>query len=354
MGLTTNFWKKKRVLITGHTGFKGSWLCLWLQSLGANIQGVALPPSSKPSLFSLAGVKELIKHDIVDIREISQVKKIFNQFKPEIIFHLAAQPIVIESYKTPWETYETNIMGTLNIFEAARNCKSVKVILNVTSDKCYNRNDEPKNFNEKDSLGGEDPYSSSKACSEIISHAYRSSFLSDSDIHLATARAGNVIGGGDWAQDRLIPDTLKSLELNKGVILRYPNAVRPWQHVLEPLSGYLLLAQKLYLHKKEFAESWNFGPNENEDYTVSQVVENIYKIWGTNVKWINDQKKQLHEDRFLKLDITKAKTRLKWFPQLSIIQALTYLVEWHKSFLNNENLRSKTLEQINDYSKLIN
>lgn len=354
MGLIErNFWKNKRVLITGHTGFKGSWLCLWLQSIGAKIQGIALPPPSKPSLFSLAKVSEGISHNIADIRNLNSMLEIFSQFKPEIIFHLAAQPIVRESYKAAYETYETNIMGTINILEAARLSKSTKVVLNITTDKCYSGLEKPRSFNEKDCLGGSDPYSSSKACSEIISHAYRLSFLSENDIHLATARAGNVIGGGDWAQDRLIPDTLRSLEYNKGVTLRYPNSVRPWQHVLEPLSGYLLLAEKLYTCKKEFAESWNFGPNENETFTVSQVVENIYKIWGSDINWINEQEKQLHEDSFLKLDITKAKNRLKWYPRLSLKEALIYLIDWHKSYLNNENLRVKTLEQIKEYSKLI-
>jgi len=353
MGINSDFWRGRHVLVTGHTGFKGSWLSLWLQSLGANLQGIALPPPTDPALFDFARVAEGMEHNIADIRDFALIRKLLNDFKPEVIFHMAAQPLVRQSYHNPIETYETNVMGTVNLLEASRHCGSVKVVVNITSDKCYENLETDRGYRENDRMGGHDPYSSSKACAELVSAAYRLSFLTNDDIAMATARAGNVIGGGDWACDRLVPDTLRALEKRQSVHVRNPNAVRPWQHVLEPLSGYLLLAEKLYLDGHEFADGWNFGPNDDDARSVSWVVENLCESWGTDALWTNQPGDHPHEANYLKLDISKARKHLSWAPRWSLKDALSQVIEWHKASLRDEDMQLKTLEQIRTYSTLI-
>lgn len=349
MEVDKNFWKEKRVLVTGHTGFKGSWLCLWLQSMGADLFGISLSPLNI-SMFNSARVEEGMNHYIGDIRDLGLLKKIFCEINPEVIFHMAAQPLVRYSYDNPIETFETNIIGTANIFEASLDISSLKAIVNITTDKCYEEINLLKAFKENDRLGGKDPYSSSKACAELVSSAYRFSFLSKTNIAMATARAGNVIGGGDWSYDRLVPDIIRALEIKEEVEIRNPNAIRPWQHVLEPLSGYLTLAQKLDSEGQNFAESWNFGPNEDDNKSVSWIVENLYDIWGVDSAWRDQTGDHPYEAEILKLDITKAKKRLNWFPKWTLREALLSVTDWHKAFLNKEDMRLKTLEQINEYS----
>ncbi len=351
--MNSEFWRGRRVLVTGHTGFKGSWLSLWLQSLGANLQGIALPPPTDPALFDFARVAEGMEHNIADIRDFALMRKLLDDFKPEVIFHMAAQPLVRQSYQNPIETYETNVMGTVNLLEASRHCGSVKAVVNITSDKCYENLGIVRGYRENERLGGHDPYSSSKACAELVSAAYRLSFLTNDGIAMATARAGNVIGGGDWACDRLVPDTLRALEMSQSVQIRNPNAVRPWQHVLEPLSGYLLLAEKLYLEGHEFADGWNFGPNDDDARSVSWVVEHLCENWGTDASWTNQPGDHPHEAKYLKLDISKARKHLKWVPRWSLKDALSQVIDWHKAFLRDEDMQLKTLEQIRTYSTLI-
>tara|TARA_S200000501_G_scaffold85996_1_gene78782 strand:+ start:12254 stop:13330 length:1077 start_codon:yes stop_codon:yes gene_type:complete len=353
MVINRDFWKGRKVLITGHTGFKGSWLSLWLNSMGANVHGIGLSPTSKHSIFKYARIASLVNSNICDIRDLNKVKQLLNDLNPEIIFHMAAQPLVRYSYLNPIETYETNILGTVNILEASRNCKSLKAIVNITSDKCYENLEIDKGYKEDEPMGGHDPYSSSKACAELVSAAYRLSFLENDGIAMATARAGNVIGGGDWAQDRLIPDVIHAFEISENVQIRNPDAIRPWQHVLEPLSGYITLAEKLYLEGNKYAEGWNFGPNHDDAKSVSWIVDYLCKNWGQGTKWTKQPGEHPHEAQHLKLDISKAKKLLKWNPSWSITEALSNVIDWHKAFLKNEDMQLKTLEQINKYSDLI-
>ena len=274
------FWKDKRVLLTGHTGFKGGWLALWLQSMGAQVRGIALAPPTKPSLFDAARVGEDMEHCLADIRDFAAIRALAADFQPEVLFHLAAQPLVRVSYRQPVETYATNVMGTVHVLEAAREAGSVRAIVNVTTDKCYENHGTPHGYREDEPMGGHDPYSSSKGCAELVSSAYRRSFLAGAGIALATARAGNVIGGGDWAEDRLVPDTLRALEAGLPVQIRNPLAIRPWQHVLEPLSGYLQLAQRLLAEGQLDAEAWNFGPRDADARPVQWIVERLCAGWG--------------------------------------------------------------------------
>jgi CDP-glucose 4,6-dehydratase len=294
-----------------------------------------------------------MEHNIADIRDLNLMRKLLDDFKPEVIFHMAAQPLVRESYINPIDTFETNVMGTANILESSRHSGSVKAIVNITTDKCYENLGINRGYKENERLGGYDPYSSSKACAELVSNAYRLSFLKEDNIAMATARAGNVIGGGDWAYDRLLPDTLHALETGQIVQIRNPNAIRPWQHVLEPLSGYLVLAEKLYLEGHEFAEGWNFGPNDEDARPVSWVVEHLCETWGTNANWENQPGEHPHEAQYLKLDISKARKYLDWTPRWSLKDALYHVIEWHKASLRDKDMRSKTMEQIHTYSTLI-
>jgi CDP-glucose 4,6-dehydratase len=343
------FWRGKRVLLTGHTGFKGSWLSLWLQSFGVLLRGIALPPPTDPSLFESARVYEGMEHRIVDIRDFYAVKSEFDEFKPEIVIHMAAQPLVRMSYQQPIETYATNVMGTVHVLEAARHCRSVKAIVNITTDKCYENREWIWGYRENEPMGGYDPYSSSKGCAELVSGAYRSSFLKDAGIAMATARAGNVIGGGDWATDRLVPDILLSLIKKEPVLIRNPHAIRPWQHVLEPLSGYLLLAERLYSNGQRDAEGWNFGPLDDDARPVQWIVEYLCEKWGEDAAWKLQPGDHPHEASFLKLDTSKARNRLQWVPRWTLETALDHIIDWHQAWLSRHDIRAVCLNQISLY-----
>ena len=352
MGDGEAFWRNKRVLVTGHTGFKGSWLCLWLQELGAELCGIALDPPTSPSLFEIAKIQTFMRHEAVDIRDLDKITGILNQFKPEVIFHMAAQPLVRRSYLHPIETYSTNIMGTINIFEAARASGTVRSIVNVTTDKCYENREWVWGYRENEPMGGHDPYSSSKGCVELISSAYRKSFLQEAGIAMATARAGNVVGGGDWAPDRLVPDILRSLEKREPLMLRNPHSVRPWQHVLEPLSGYMLLAESLYLNGPRDAEAWNFGPSDEDVRSVQQVAEQLCEHWGIGWGYTLQSGGHPHEASYLKLDISKARQRLQWNPRWSLEAALKQITKWHQAWLEGQDMRTFSVNQINEYGSL--
>ena len=346
------FWQDRKVLMTGHTGFKGSWLSLWLQSMGAELRGIALQPPTMPSLFDVAQVAKGMDSRIADIRDASAIAQLVKEFQPEIIIHMAAQPLVRLSYQQPIETYATNVMGTVHVLEAARHVSSVRAIVNITTDKCYENKEWAWGYREDEPMGGHDPYSSSKGCAELVSNAYRQSFLKDAGIALATARAGNVIGGGDWALDRLVPDTLLALEKGQPVQIRNPFATRPWQHVLEPLSGYLLLAEKLHEHGQAFAEGWNFGPRDEDARPVQWIVEQLCQAWGQGASWQMQPGDHPHEANYLKLDISKAKQRLNWTPRWSLNTALGHITDWHRAYLAASNMRDICQNQINTYIQL--
>ena len=344
-----DFWRGRRVLLTGHTGFKGSWLSLWLQSMGATLRGLSLTPPTEPALFVVARVAEGMEHRIADIRDFAALQAKMREFRPEIVIHMAAQPIVRLSYQQPIETYATNVMGTVHVLEAARYAGSVKAIVNVTTDKCYENHEWPWGYREDEPMGGHDPYSNSKGCAELVSTAYRKSFLRDAGIALATARAGNVIGGGDWAPDRLVPDILRALQGREAVLIRNPHATRPWQHVLEPLSGYLLLAETLHEHGQTFAEGWNFGPRDEDAKPVQHIVEKLCEGWGSGASWTLQPGDHPHEANFLKLDISKAHQRLQWAPRWSLDTALTHITDWHRAWLSGQDMRAFCLQQMNRY-----
>ena len=366
--LFNRVYKGKTVLITGHTGFKGSWLALWLKNIGANVVGYSLEPITNPNHFELlfennsqfSILNSQLISVIGDIRDKTKLEKTFKQYKPEIVFHLAAQPLVRLSYKIPFETFETNVMGTLNIFECCRKTPSVKAILNITSDKCYENKEWMLGYKENDSMGGFDPYSASKGCSELLTNCYRNSFFNlknygkNHNILLASCRAGNVIGGGDWSEDRLIPDIVKATVKNKKVIIRNPNAVRPWQHVLEPLSGYLLLGKKLLEGKKEFADAWNFGPNEDEgNLSVLNVVKKMKSFWSKINYEIEKNDKNVHEANLLKLDCKKANTILKWRSIWDNKTTFEKTANWYKEFYEkNICLSALDLKDYLDTAKL--
>lgn len=355
MSITINpvasFWKGKRVLITGHTGFKGSWLSLWLQSLGTELHGLALAPATTPSLFVQAEVGQAMASTIGDIRDFEIVRSCVTAFRPEIIFHMAAQPLVRLSYTEPVATYATNVMGTVHVLEAAREVGTVRAIVNVTTDKCYENKEWVWGYREDEPMGGRDPYSSSKGCSELVTSAYRQSFFKESDIALASARAGNVIGGGDWSEDRLVPDVLNAFERDKPVVIRNPRATRPWQHVLEPLSGYMRLAEKLYGEGQAWAEPWNFGPAAQDARPVRWIVDHMAKAWGNGATWQLDGSAHPHEANHLRLDISKAQSRLHWTPQWNLEEALDRILIWHMAYLaDNRSAREVTLAQIKSYT----
>jgi CDP-glucose 4,6-dehydratase len=338
------FWQGKRVLITGHTGFKGSWLSFWLNHLGAEVCGFSLAPNTSPNLFDGLNLTNLVNSTIGDIRNLDLLKKTFEDFQPEIVFHLAAQPLVRRSYLEPIETYSTNVMGTINVLEAIRSVKGVKSVVVVTTDKVYENFESTIGYTENDRLGGFDPYSNSKACAELAVSAYRNSFFAKSETLIATARAGNVIGGGDWSEDRLLPDVFRSLIFGKELIIRNPNSVRPWQHVLEPLNGYMMLAEKLFSGDKSFAESWNFGPEEEDSKSVGWILEEIKKLWNGEVNWKIAEGNHPHETNFLKLDSTKAKVKLDWNPELNFLEALKLTNKWYETF-RDKNISSETTKQ---------
>ncbi|MDA9309051.1 CDP-glucose 4,6-dehydratase [Flavobacteriaceae bacterium] len=349
--VNSTFWNNKKVFITGHTGFKGSWMSLWLQSMGAIVKGYSLEPKTTPSLFYEANVSKDMESEIGDITDLGVLKKSMNDFNPEIVIHLAAQPLVRLSYSEPVETYTTNVIGTVNLLESARSCTNLKALVSVTTDKCYENNEWPWGYRENEPMGGYDPYSSSKGCAELVTSAYRRSFFqSNESASVATARAGNVIGGGDWAKDRLIPDILRSFEKQKPVIVRNPMSTRPWQHVLEPLSGYLVLAQKLYEKGDEFAEAWNFGPKDEDCQTVSWILDKMIAKWGNGSSWVLDKQSNFHEAGFLKLDCSKAAQKLKWYPKWDLEFSLNEIIYWNKKYLNKEDLKLACIETINKYS----
>lgn len=351
-----NIYRNKKVFITGHTGFKGSWLSIWLQTLGAKVCGYSLKPNTNPSMYRELDIENKIEKSIIgNILDYETLEKSINDFQPEIIFHLAAQPIVRLSYKEPKLTYETNVIGTLNVLEVARKCKSVKAFVNVTTDKCYENKEIARGYKEDEPMGGYDMYSSSKGCVEIMSSSYRRSFLQEEDsMSMATARAGNVIGGGDWAEDRLIPDCIRYINQNKAIEIRNPIAVRPWQHVLEPLSGYLLLGQKLLETGKDYAEGFNFGPKEESVLKVSEVAQKIIDNYNKG-EVIVHKKDNLHEANLLMLNIEKAKTVLNWTPTYTANEAIKETVEWYKHFYAKDtDMYQYTIQQIKNYSSKMN
>lgn len=349
-----SFWRGKRVLLTGHTGFKGSWLALWLQELGAILTGYALAPITTPNLFDVLHVADGMKSVIGDVRDPENLRRLIQEARPEIILHLAAQPLVRKSYADPVETYSTNIMGLVNLFEAVRATGGVKALVNVTSDKCYENREWAYGYREIDAMGGYDPYSSSKGCAELVTAAYRRSFFDGSDhashVAVATARAGNVIGGGDWSTDRLIPDILRAVTSREAVLIRNPSAVRPWQHVLEPLSGYLILAERLFGESgRAYADGWNFGPSADDSRSVEWIVNRITQLWGDGALWKQDPVPGPHEAHFLALDCLKAHRELHWHPIWSIGTAIEKIIEWHRAFISGQEMRSFTLKQLAEY-----
>ncbi len=347
------FWQGKRVFLTGHTGFKGSWFSLWLASLGAQVKGYALNPPTSPSLFNEAKVGKVIDSQIDDIRDQDALHKSMTEFNPDILIHMAAQPLVRYSYDAPIETYEVNVIGTAKVLEVARSCSNLKAIVNITTDKCYENDERSQGYKEDDPMGGHDPYSSSKGCAELVASAYRRSFLQEQGIGLASVRAGNVIGGGDWADDRLIPDILRSFEKSEPVVIRNPKATRPWQHVLEPLSGYLILAEKLYKNQKEYAEGWNFGPDEQDAKPVDWILDKMISKWPDS-GWELDQNSNPHEADFLKLDISKVKSKLGWKPVWELSHTLEKIIDWHKAWLNKEDMQTMCLAEIEEYTRDMN
>ncbi len=348
------FWSGKTVLLTGHTGFKGSWLSLWLQTMGAEVTGYALQPPTNPSLFEVAHVAQGMNSIIGDIRDGAALAKAMREAAPDIVIHMAAQPLVRRSYLDPVETYSTNVMGTVHLLEAVRQTQSVHAVVNVTSDKCYENKEWVWGYREGEPMGGFDPYSNSKGCAELVTSAYRNSFFNplkycEHHVALASGRAGNVIGGGDWAEDRLIPDILRAISAGCPVIIRNPHAIRPWQHVLEPLSGYLQLAQKLYEDGVAFAEGWNFGPNDEDAQPVQWIVEQLTQQWSEGASWQLDQADHPHEARYLKLDCSKAKMRLDWQPRWNLTHTLEMIIAWQRAYMTKEDMKVKTLEQIGAY-----
>ena len=353
MVVDVNFWRNKRVLLTGHTGFKGSWLTLWLKMLGAEIVGYSLPPPTDPSLFELTAIDQEITSIFGDVRDFDYLKQVLEERQPEIIIHLAAQALVRDSYKNPRQTYATNVMGTVNLLEAVRETQSVQAVVVVTSDKCYENREWIWGYRENEAMGGYDPYSNSKGCAELVTAAYRSSFFSHSGVAVASVRAGNVIGGGDFAKDRLVPDLLKGFLDNKIVLIRNPKAVRPWQFVLEPISGYLMLAENLYQEGQKFAEGWNFGPYDKDIKPVSWIADKLSELWGKNASWKKDSSYQPHEAFALKLDSSKARNLLKWEPRLNLETALNWIVDWTKSCQDKANMKKVTENQIAKYMELV-
>lgn len=350
--MNNQFWIGKKVLITGHTGFKGGWLSLLLQNKGAEILGYALEPPTQPNLFTQVDLEHHMASVSGNIRDIKHLKRVIADFKPEIIFHLAAQSLVRESYRNPRETFEINIMGTVNLLDAVRECNSVRAIVNVTSDKCYENKEWVWSYRENDPIGGRDPYSCSKGCSELITSSFRQSFLNELGISVASVRAGNVIGGGDWSQERLVPDIVKAIIDNAKPVIRNPLAIRPWQYVLEPLSGYILLAEKLFMNGIKYGEPWNFGPPDSHVVTVGELTNLAMQEWGTSLRYEYDQSKAPYETQVLKLDSSKARMLLGWETKLDILDTIKWTVDWYQAYASEDNLRQISLEYIQKYEKL--
>jgi CDP-glucose 4,6-dehydratase len=354
VGMNRAFWHGRRVLVTGHTGFKGGWLSLWLQALGAKVSGFALPPPTVPSLFDTARVAEGMDSKFADLRDAQQVLAAVRAADPEVILHLAAQALVRQSYADPIATYATNVMGTVHLLEAARSAPALRSVVVVSSDKCYENREWLWGYRENDAMGGFDPYSSSKGCVELVTAAYRNSYFpasrySEHGVGIATARAGNVIGGGDWAVDRLIPDCLRALEARVPIRIRSPDAVRPWQHVLDPLAGYLMLAERLHVDGERFVEAWNFGPADDDTRPVRWVVERLVRHWANGASWETASKPQPHEANCLKLDCSKARARLGWHPRWPLDVAIAKTAAWHRARDAGASMRDATLAQIAEY-----
>jgi CDP-glucose 4,6-dehydratase len=350
-------WQGRRVFLTGHTGFKGGWLALWLSRLGAQICGYALAPCTEPSLFDLACIGNVVEDNRGDVRDFAKLEASLSHFAPEVVFHLAAQPLVRRSYADPIGTYGTNVMGTVHLLEAIRKTPSVRAVVIVTTDKCYQNQEWIWPYRESDPLGGYDPYASSKACAEIVSAAYRSSFfpvggMHDHHVALATARAGNVIGGGDWSEDRLIPDLIRGFRSGQPVLIRHPNAVRPWQHVLDPLHGYMMLAQELLAEPARFASSYNFGPSDQDTWPVERMANKLATMWGDGASWTRDSVPSVHEARVLRLDASKAHVELGWKPRLDIEAALDWTMEWYRAWNHGDDMAEWTKKQIGQYEQL--
>jgi CDP-glucose 4,6-dehydratase len=350
------FWGGKRVFVTGHTGFKGTWLVTWLNRLGALVSGLALEPPTRPAMFDLVGAGEAMEHShIGDIRDAGVLRAAMAEARPDIVFHLAAQPLILRAYEEPADTFATNIMGTVNLLDAVRRCESVRAVVVVTSDKCYENREWVWGYRETDPMGGYDPYSSSKGCAELVTAAYRSSFFNPHEydqhkVAVASVRAGNVIGGGDWADNRLVPDLVRGLVAGTPVPVRHPHAVRPWQHVLEPLSGYLCLARRLAgSDGAGLAEGWNFGPLEANARPVGWIAGRMAELWGSGPGWIADRQPRPHENVFLKLDVSKAASRLNWRPLWDLESTLRHTVAWYRAWHRGADLRRLTLDQINEY-----
>ncbi|MBE0426179.1 MAG: CDP-glucose 4,6-dehydratase [Nitrospirae bacterium] len=349
-----SFWKDKKVMITGHTGFKGSWLSIWLKRIGANVVGYSLPPPTNPSLFEIANVNRGITSIEGDIRNFEYLKSTIDRYRPEIIIHMAAQALVRYGYENPLETYSTNVMGTVNILESVRQVNGVRVLVIVTSDKCYDNKEWCWGYRENDTLGGRDPYSSSKACAEMVTTAYCKSYFSHNDVAIASVRAGNVIGGGDWSEDRLIPDIMKAFMEHRPVIIRSPQSIRPWQYVLDPLYGYLLLAERLWSNGQEYAGGWNFGPPKEDAKPVSWIVEEIKKMWGDDASWeLDNYSGNPKEALCLKLDCSKAKHLLGWSPNLNLHIALKWIVDWYRAYMQNENMQKYSNDEIIRYENIL-
>ena len=352
-----NPWQGRRVFITGHTGFKGSWLSLWMASLGAEIRGYALDPATDPDMFTVASVASVLDDVRGDIRDYSKLQAALIEFAPEVVFHLAAQPLVRRSYVDPLGTYETNVMGTAHVMEAIRNTPSVRAAICITTDKVYQNREWAWPYRETDPLGGYDPYSSSKACSEIVAAAYRHSFFAlgrqqEHPVALATARAGNVIGGGDWSEDRLIPDLIRGFQSKQPVLIRHPKAIRPWQHVLEPLHGYIMLAEGLLTTPTRFATSFNFGPSDEDSWPVERIAATLAEMWGEGAAWLRDSIPGPHEAHFLRLDASCARSELGWRPRFTIEIALQWTVDWYRACQNGLNMKDETLAQIVRFSSM--
>lgn len=345
-----SFWKGKRVFLTGHTGFKGAWLSLWLIKMGAIVKGFSLAPPTTPALFSVARLDQNMDSETGDIRDPSAIANSMTAFNPDILIHMAAQSLVRLSYSEPVMTYATNVMGTIHVLEAARQCKNLRAIVNITTDKCYENREWEWGYRENEPMGGHDPYSNSKGCAELVTSAYRKSFFHEKNsAALASARAGNVIGGGDWATDRLIPDILRAFEKSQAVIVRNPQATRPWQHVLEPLSGYLVLAQQLWAQGHACAEGWNFGPKDEDAKPVEWILNKMIGNWGAGASWQLDTDAHPHEAKFLKLDISKAHSRLHWSPTWSLEHTLAKIVAWHRAWLAGDDMNAYSLNEIESY-----
>lgn len=353
--MTPEFWKGRRVLVTGHTGFKGAWLSLWLQQAGAEVIGFALDPPTKPSLFEAANVAEGMTSIVGDVRELENITRVIFSHRPEVVLHLAAQSLVRYSYAAPIETYAVNVMGTAHVLEAVRQSESVRAVVVVTSDKCYENREWVWGYRENEPMGGKDPYSNSKGCAELVTAAYRASFFpaekyAEHGVAVASARAGNVIGGGDWAQDRLIPDMVRAFAEERSVVIRSPHAIRPWQHVLEPLDGYLTLAEKLVENGPEYGGGWNFGPYESDARPVGWIVERLAELWGAGARWELDDRPQPPEAHYLKLDSSQARARLGWKPRLTLAETLEGIVAWYCGFYGGESARDMTLAEMERFS----